>query len=133
VLEEEQAAEYTFGISASWEIGARGSRAEARIAKNGVESSKLDIETVERAKAKKLRDLGDRLEEALRLVHLQEQSVELGEFQHALYKDRWENGDIDILEYVRSQNDLENSKIQLINSKTSYMELLGEYDYETGR
>ena len=48
-------------------------------------------------------------------------------------KDRWENGEIDILEYIRSQNGLEDSRVQLINLKTSYMELLAEYLFEVGK
>ena len=66
-------------------------------------------------------------------MRLQGERVALEAHRVALYADRWENGEIDILEYIRSQNDLENNKIQLINHKTTYMELLSEYRFESGR
>ena len=50
-----------------------------------------------------------------------------------LYQDRWENGEIGILEYVRSQNELENAGTQLILQKTSHMELLAQYTFAVGR
>ena len=57
----------------------------------------------------------------------------MAETRLELYDDRWQNGEIDILEFIRSQNDLESSRIQLINLQTTYMELLGEYDFTVGR
>ena len=59
--------------------------------------------------------------------------MKLGEGRAEIYADRWENGEIDILEYIRSQNDLENSRIELIRLKTTYMELVGAYQFTTGR
>ena len=44
-----------------------------------------------------------------------------------------ENGEIDILEFQRSQTNYEDSRIDLINLKTTYMERLAEYTYEIGR
>ena len=74
-------------------------------------------------------DLARRLDESARLIDLQDKRVELGVRLAEIYRDRWENGEIDILEYVRSQNDLENSKIQLVNLKSSYMALLAQYQF----
>ena len=66
-------------------------------------------------------------------VELQEERVKFSARRAELYGDRWQNGDIDILEYVRSQNDLQDSKIQVINYKTAYMDLLDQYNFETAR
>jgi len=38
-----------------------------------------------------------------------------------------------ILEFIRSQNDLENNRIQLINQRTTYLDLLGEYMFAVGK
>lgn len=73
------------------------------------------------------------MEETLQLVRLQQQKLRVAERRSELYQDRWENGEIGILEHIRSQNELENSRILLITYQTNYMELLGEYDFEVGR
>ena len=80
-----------------------------------------------------IRNLARSQNETERAVALQEQRVKFGEWQVELYSDRWENGEIIILELIRSQNDLENSKVQVVNQKTTYMELLAEYRFAVGR
>ncbi len=125
--------EHKAGISLSWEIGSRTERASARRAQNSLRLSRRDLFMEEQAKTRQIRDLSRKLKEAARLVRLQEQRVKLGERQMELYKDRWDNGEIDILEYIRSQNDVENSRIQLVNQKTAYLELLSQYIFVVGK
>lgn len=125
--------EYEVGLSAAWEVGARSQRAAYRRAVNRVDREDLDIESLREDKVQRIRELARKLAETEQLVDLQQGRIEVGELRVALYKDRWENGELGILEYVRSQNDLENSRIQLINLKTAYMEVLAEYHFVVGR
>ncbi|MBQ9445335.1 MAG: TolC family protein, partial [Victivallales bacterium] len=53
--------------------------------------------------------------------------------QVELYRDTWENGEIDILELVRTQTDLENSYVDLSDSKINYLELLANYMFLIGK
>ncbi|MBN2449785.1 MAG: TolC family protein [Lentisphaeria bacterium] len=121
------------GMALSWEIGSVTERNRHSKLLNDLESKDIDIADAHQQRARSIRDLARRLEETLRQIELQERKIEVGAFRAGLYRDRWENGEIDILEYIRSQNDLENSRIQQINSRTTYMELLGEYDFAVGR
>jgi len=125
--------ETTVGLALSWEPGGYTERLKARRIEQSIDSKEIDIDDLRQEKAKAVRDLGRRILETLQLVRLQEQKIQVAERRSELYADRWLNGEIDILEYVRSQNDLENSRIQLINLQTTYMELLGEYDFNVGR
>jgi len=125
--------ETTVGLALSWEPGGYTERLKARRIEQSIDSREIDIDDLRQEKAKAVRDLGRRILETLQLVRLQEQKIQVAERRSELYADRWLNGEIDILEYVRSQNDLENSRIQLINLQTTYMELLGEYDFNVGR
>ena len=88
---------------------------------------------VKQSRTKTLRSLGRRLKEAQESIILQEKKIEVAKKSVALFKDKWESGEIDILEYIRSQNDLENAKVNLINQKTAYMELMAEYRFNVGR
>jgi len=121
------------GLALSWELGGVTERLNAERLTNDVRSKQIDILDLKQGKVRSIRDLGRRLEETLQLIRLQEQKITVAELRSELYADRWENGEIDILEYIRSQNDLENSRIALINHQTSYMELVGEYDFTVGR
>jgi outer membrane protein TolC len=71
--------------------------------------------------------------EAEKLVELQEKRMRVLERQFLLYEDRWENGEINILEYVRSQNDMENARVELIRQQIRYLELRAEYDFVIGQ
>ncbi len=82
---------------------------------------------------KNIESVAAQLVEAEKSVELGRQRVKVLERQLILYQDRWENGEINILEYVRSQNDLENAKVQLVTQQARYMELRAEYDFLTGR
>ena len=123
----------SISLSLSWDIGARAERAKHQTADNTVSSKQLEIRILQLAREKEVRNLGRRLDESAELVRLQQEQVKLGEGRAEIYADRWENGEIDILEYIRSQNDLENSRIEVIRLKTAYMELVGEHQFTTGR
>lgn len=121
------------GVTLAWEIGGVTERLNAERLANDIRSKQIDIHDIKQSKVRSIRDLARRLAETLQLIELQEQKIQVAELRSELYADRWENGEIDILEYIRSQNDLENSRIALINQQTSYMELVGEYDFNVGR
>jgi len=114
----------------SWPLGARADRAHYQQAKNRLEDHRQEMYRTLQAREQTVRRLSRRLQEAKTSVSLQQERVALGERQLELFTDRWENGEIDILELIRSQNDLENDKVQLVNQKTEYMELLAEFEYE---
>jgi outer membrane protein TolC len=117
----------------SWELGGRSERARIKRSELNMESQDLKIVSLRESRTADLRDLARRLEETLRSVRLREQGLEVAQRRVDLYADRWENGEIDILEYQRSQNNYEDSRIDLINLKMTYMERLAEYAYEVGR
>ena len=125
--------DFSVGLSLSWEFGSPTTRAIYKKFGNDLIVKDLNIRTTEQGKVKEVRDLARRLDEATRLVQIKEQKMTLTMRRVELYADRWKNGEIDILEYIRSQNDLENTRISLINQKTTYMELVGEYMYSIGR
>jgi outer membrane protein TolC len=81
---------------------------------------------------KTLKQLHRQLREQRLSIDLQVDQVALREQQVELYKDRWNEGEIDILEVVRNENNLENSRVDLVNRKIRYMELLAEYEFERG-
>jgi len=125
--------EMTLGVGLAWDLGGRTERLKTRRLAKQIASEEIGIEDLKQAKVKSLRDLARRISETQRLVELQEVKIKVADRRSELYADRWQNGDIDILEYIRSQNDLENSRIQLINLQTTYMDLLGEYEFNVGR
>jgi outer membrane protein TolC len=129
----EEETDQVISLALSWDIGSRAERAKHQTADNTISSKKLEVRILQLAREKETRNLGRRLDESAELVRLQVEKVKLGEGRAEIYADRWENGEIDILEYIRSQNDLENSRIELIRLKTTYMELVGAYQFTTGR
>ena len=114
-------------------MGGRTERLKTRRLAQQIASDEIGIEDIKQARVRSLRDFARRIGETRRLVELQEVKIKVAERRSELYADRWQNGEIDILEYIRSQNDLENSRIQLINLQTTYMDLLGEYEFNVGR
>lgn len=125
--------EFSANLSLSWRWWSQVERRRYRRDMNSIRSKLVEVSNLMEAKAKRIRSIGRTLAETAKLVRLQEDRVKFGERRVDLYRDRWENGEIDILEYIRSQNDLENSRIQLINLKTAYMERLGEYFFTVGK
>jgi len=131
--EKDDDTDYSAGLSLSWEIGSRTTRATHEKLLNNIRSRAITTRTLEQQKSKEIRDVGRRLDEALLLVRLQEQKLKINARRVELYSDRWKNGEIDILEYIRSQNELENTRIQLITQRTAYMDLLSQYRFIIGR
>ena len=125
--------ETKLGLGLSWDLGGSTERLKTRRLARQIASEEIGIEDLKQARVRSLRDFARRIGETRRLVELQEVKIKVAERRSELYADRWQNGEIDILEYIRSQNDLENSRIQLINLQTTYMDLLGEYEFNVGR
>ena len=120
-------------LNLSFDLGERADKARHAKSKNDLEENSIDRYILRQNKMRSLRDLYRSIEETSKAVVIQELRIKLSERQLELFKDRWENGEIDILEYIRSQNSLEDSKVRLINLKTTYMELLSEYLFEVGK
>jgi outer membrane protein TolC len=117
----------------AWELGSRTEQAKTQRGEVDMISLETQNLTLHESRTARVRDLARRLEETLQSVHHRERSLEVSGRRVKLYEDRWENGEIDILEFQRSQTNYEDSRIDLINLKTTYMEQLAEYTYEVGR
>jgi len=120
-------------LGLAWNWASKGEKATLMQAINAVRANETDYFILAQAKTQRLRELDRKLKETGSSVELQQQRVELLSRQVELFSDRWENGEIDILELIRSQTDLENAKVELISLKAGYMELLAEYEFAAGR
>jgi outer membrane protein TolC len=125
--------EQSLAMNLSWPIGARSSRLGVDLAKNILERNHLSLKRSQLEKTQRCRQLGRRLEEQQKSILLQAQEVELRELQVEMFQDRWSEGEIDILELVRNQNSLENSRVGLVSAKVNYLETLADYENEVGR
>jgi len=117
----------------SWPWLDRRDRAEYQQKLNNLESQQIALGQAQNDRRREVESLASRVREAEQNVILQEQRVEVLEQQLRLFQDRWENGEIGILEYVRSQNSLEDARVQYITQQLRYLELLAEYDFAAGR
>lgn len=111
----------------------RKDRAETRQREFELQRSELALFEAQQTVEQQIKSVAARVMEAERAVVLQTQRVAVLEQQFRLYQDRWENGEINILEYIRSQNDLENARVQLVTEQTQYLELRAEYDFSIGK
>ncbi|MEX2606936.1 MAG: TolC family protein [Kiritimatiellia bacterium] len=111
----------------------RRDRAEARQRKLNVEQNEIRLFEALQDVQRQIETMGQQVIEAERSVTLQEERVRLLKRQYELYQDRWDNGEINILEFIRSQNDLENARVQLVTQQTRYLELRAEYDFLIGQ
>ncbi len=111
----------------------RADRAESRKALADVRSAEIALEEARRSAERDFENAVLRLEEAEISLKLQEERIRVLEQQMRLYQDRWENGEISILEYLRSQDNLENARVQRITQQTRYLELHLEYEFHAGR
>jgi outer membrane protein len=125
--------EQIVGLNLSWDFGRRADKARLAQSQNDLDENEVNRYVLRQDKFLKLRKLNRDIEETSKAVVIQEQRILLNARQIELYKDRWENGEIDILEYIRSQNRQEDSRVQLINLKTNYMDLVNEYLFEVGK
>lgn len=125
--------EQILSLSFNWTIGRRADLARLQIAHNNVQRNNSESYSLKQEITANIGNYKRRLDEYARAVELQERQCELLKRQEELYKDRWENGEIDILELVRTQTDLENSYVDLIGSKINYLELLANYQFLIGK
>lgn len=120
-------AEQSLALKLKWPLGSRSERAGLQRLEMQSERKKLELLAARQDKDKSLRALARQLEESRESILLQRNRVKLGQRQAELFRDRWENGEIDILELIRSQNSLQNSELSMITLETSYLELVAEY------
>ena len=128
----ENSSETRAEVVLDWPWMDRQDRAETRQRDVDVQSSELAVFEAEQTVRKDIETTKAQLVEAEQAVELRRDRVQVLERQLELYQDRWENGEINILEFVRSQNDYENAKVQLVTQQARYMELRAEYDFLTG-
>ena len=120
-------------ISLNWTIGRKADIARYEIAQNNLARNNSEYFTLCQELSANISSYKRRLDEYARAVELQELQCNLIKRQEELYRDKWENGEIDILELVRTQTDLENSYVDLSDSKINYLELLANYMYLIGK
>lgn len=125
--------EQTLGVNLNWTVGRRADIARHVIAQNNYAKNRHDYFTLNQELSRDMGNTLRQLREYEEAVKLQELKCDLLRRKEELYRDRWENGEIDILELVRTQTDLEDSQVDLIGRKVSYMELLANYHYLIGR
>ena len=111
----------------------RAEEARYGIAENNLERNRHDYFILVQELDSTIGNYLRQLAEYERAVTLQEKICELNRQKEELYRDRWENGEIDILELVRTQTSLEDSLVELNNRKVAYMELLANYRYAIGK
>ena len=124
--------ETVLGLDLTWTIGNRREKAQLALAQNEIRQNEISQKMLYNDKFRSLRLLERAMEEGALSITTKEEEIKLNELRVELFKDRWESGKMGILEYLRSQNDLENSRIELNNLKTNYMESLQDYLFETG-
>lgn len=125
--------EQTLTLNLNWELSRRSDTARWQQAQNRIATNQHDYFILSQEVTTNLSNYRRRLDEGARAVALQENLCKLLERKEELYRDRWENGEIDILELVRTQTDLENSFVDLINRKIEYLQLVGYYEFTAGR
>jgi outer membrane protein TolC len=130
---EETETETRGELVVTWPFLDRRDRAEARQKANEVASAEIGFALARDERRRDIEVLHSRVLEAERSVTLQEERVEVLEQQLRLFQDRWENGEIGILEYIRSQNNLEDAQVQRITQQLRYLELVEEYRFNVGR
>lgn len=123
----------TISLNLSWTIGNRREKASKAIAKNNINDYKADLFILKQRKILRLRELDRRLQESIRAIAIQEEQIKANEFRQEVFRIRWTNNEISILEYVRAQNDLQSARVQLINLQTNYMTLQAEYLFEAAK
>ncbi|MCC5845467.1 MAG: TolC family protein [Verrucomicrobia bacterium] len=130
--ENERDSETRGEVVVTWPWLNRRDRAEARQKQNELDSAIIGYSLAQNERRRDIEVLHSRVLEAERSVGLQEERVEVLEQQLRLFQDRWENGEIGILEYIRSQNNLEDAQVQRITQQLRYLELVAEYRFSVG-
>jgi|SaaInlStandDraft_1057018.scaffolds.fasta_scaffold12711_2 outer membrane protein TolC len=132
-LSEMEQDEKSVGLDLSWPLGIRQEWHQLRSAKLELRDQELALARIRLEKSGSLRRLHRNILEAMESLHLQEQTVKLEQFRVELYRDRWQEGQINILEMVRSEGDLENSKVNLVSRRLQYIRSVENYHFAVGR
>ncbi|MBR0459926.1 MAG: TolC family protein [Victivallales bacterium] len=125
--------EQVFSVNLSWALGRKAELAQLAIARENLAVNQNDYFSLNQDLVTELTNYHRRIQEAAAAVEYREQLCKLQQRKQELYSDRWENGEIDILELVRAQTDLEDALVALVNQKISYLELVANYLYTVGR
>jgi len=125
--------EQVLSLNLSWDLGRKADFARLSMARNRLKNNQHDYFILNQELANSLTSYYRSLQESASAVKLQEKLCEFQKRKEELYRDKWENGEIDILELVRTQTDLENSYVDLINKKITYLGLVAYYEFTVGR
>ncbi len=125
--------EQIISLNLSWNLGRNAELARQQMNKNKLETNQHDYFMLLQELKTSVTGYYRRLLESAEAVRIQESICEIEKRKEELYRDKWENGEIDILELVRTQTDLENAYVTLIEKKISYLELLANYEFSVGR
>lgn len=125
--------EEVVSIRAEWALGGVAERSRVAIQKNSILDAQIELRQIIISLQRNVTDLARRLDEARRQVDVGQARLQLAHTRARLYQDRWDNGEIDIIEYIRSQNEAEDSRVNLINEQISYLDLLATYRAIIGR
>ena len=119
-------------VAASWTLLSSAERARLRLLRNQIADSELELEALLRNREITLRNYARQLAQGLVQVTTSRRRLDVAERRASLYSDRYENGEIGILEHIRAQNDLEEVRVALLESEISYLETLADYQYAAG-
>jgi outer membrane protein TolC len=132
-LTEMEQDEKSVGLDLSWPLGIRQEWNRMKSARLELRNQELALARERLEKSANLRRLHRNILEAIEALHLQEETVKLENFRVKLYRDRWQEGQINILEMVRSEGDFENSKVDLISRRLRYIRSVEDYHFAVGR
>lgn len=120
-------------LRAEWPVGNRAERSRLAIKRNELEDARLGLRQEEIRLQRIVIDLARRLDELKRQVAIDHARMDLMQTRMRIYQDRWENGEIDIVEYIRSQNSVEDARVTLINDQMNYLDVLARFRNLTDR
>lgn len=125
--------EKSVGLDLSWPLGIRQEWHRLKTARLELDEQELELSKMRLEKSGSLRRLHRNILESIEALNLQEETVKLEQFRVELYRDRWQEGQINILEMVRSEGDLENSKVNLVSRRLQYIRSVENYHFAVGR
>ena len=125
--------EQVIALNFTWNLGRTAELARLQSCRNRLESNQKDYFILQQELKTTVIGYHRRLLESADAVKLQESICDFQKRKEELYRDKWENGEIDILELVRTQTDLENAYVTLIEKKIAYLQLLANYEFAVGR
>lgn len=114
-------------IRAEWALGGIAERSRVAMQRNAILDARIELQQIRISLQRDVTDLARRLNEAQRQVEIGQARLTLARTRARLYQDRWDNGEIDIIEYIRSQNEVEDGRVNLIDEQMSYLDLLASY------